>query len=104
MTKVKDNGNLAKTISQLTGQNPETIAEKDAMNYLMPVMQKLYNLIQPYQQTVQPNSLVFFNSTEDDSDDAYWLRIIDLYNNASSTFSTLVDLRRNMLVSGGLVQ
>jgi hypothetical protein len=36
MTKFKDNGNLAKTIENLTGQKP---VEKD-FNYLMPTMQK----------------------------------------------------------------
>lgn len=103
MSKGKDIGNIAKTITELTGKKPDVIAEKDSMNYLIPQLQRMYSLIQPYQQTVQPNNLVFFNSNEDDSDDAYWLRIIDLYNNASSTFSNLVDLRRNMLVSDGLM-
>jgi len=102
MTKVKDNGNIAKTIESLTGQKPEVREEND-FNYGLQVVEKLYNLIQPYQQTVEPNNLVKFSSSEEVGDDAYWLQLIDLYNNASSTFSNLIDLRRNMLVGSGLI-
>lgn len=103
MTKIKDSGTLAKTIEDLTGKKPEIINENQAFNYLMPQMQKLYNLVQPYQQVVQTNNLVYFNSTDEYSDDAYWLMLQDLYNNASSTFANLVDLRRNMLQGQGLI-
>ncbi len=102
MTKVKDTGSIAKTITELTGKTPETIAEKDAFNYLMPVMTKLYNLIQPSLTTIQSNNLIYFNSNEEYDDNAYYNQLIDYYHNASATFSNLIDLRRNMLIGDGL--
>jgi hypothetical protein len=85
----------------LTGKTPETIAEKDAFNYLMPVMTKLYNLIQPSLTTIESNNLIYFNSNEE-VDNAYPNQLIDYYHNASATFSNLIDLRRNMLIGDGL--
>lgn len=103
MSKAKDNGNIAKVIAELTGEKPETIAEKDAFNYLMPVMEKMYNLIQPNLTTIQSNNLIYFNSNEEYDDNAYPNQLIDYYHNASATFSNLIDLRRNMLKGEGLV-
>jgi len=104
MTKFKDKGNISQVIGDLTGKKPEIIDEKQAFNYLMPTVQKLYNLIQPYQSTVQSNNVVFFSSNEENDDNAYWIQISDLYSNASSTFANLIDLRRNMLQgAGGLI-
>lgn len=103
MTKQKDTGSIGQTIQQLTGETPETIAEKDAMNYLMPVMQKLYRLLQPNLTTIQSNNLIFFNSNQERDDNAYPLQLIDYYHNASATFSNLIDLRRNILLGDGLI-
>jgi len=103
MSKTKDNGSLAKTITSLTGEKPLIVSEADSFNYLMPVMQKLYNLLQPSFVTIQSNNLIYFNSSEEVDDNAYPVQLIDYYHNASATFSNLIDLRRNMLVGGGLV-
>lgn len=102
MTKVKDTGSLAKTITQLTGEKAITIPESEAFNYLIPTMQRLYNLLQPSFTTIESNNLIFFNSNEE-IDNAYPNQLIDYYHNASATFSNLIDLRRNMLVGTGLV-
>lgn len=99
MTKFKDSGNLAKTIQDLSGTKPEIIKD---FNYLMPTLQKLYNLIQPSFTTIQTNNVVFFNSNEQADDNAYPIQLVDLYHNASPTFSSLIDLRRNMLIGNGL--
>jgi hypothetical protein len=45
---------------------------------------------------------VFFNSNEQADDNAYPIQLVDLYHNASPTFSNLIDLRRNMLIGNGL--
>lgn len=103
MSKVKDDGNLAKTIESLSGQKPDIITGEEAFNYLMPTMQKLYNLINPNFVTTQPNNVIFINSNEEYDDNAYFAQLIDYYNSASATFSNLIDLRRNMLKGEGLV-
>ena len=103
MTKVKDTGSLAKTIENLSGQKPDIIAEKDAINYMMPVVERLYSLLQPSLTTIQPNNVIYFNSTEENDDNAYPLQLIDYYHNASATFSNLIDLRRNILSGDDLV-
>ncbi len=97
----KDTGNIAKTVQQMTGQKPVVHADGD-INYLMPTMQKLYNLIQPAMTTIEGNNLVYFNTNEQISDNAYPIQLIDLYHNASSTFSNFINLRRNMLIGNGL--
>lgn len=102
MSKIKDTGSLAKTIENLTNIKPEIVNENEALNYFMPQMEKLYNLINPSFTTIQSNNLIYFNSTEDNNDNAYPNQLIDYYNNASSTFSNLIDLRRNMLIGNGL--
>ncbi len=103
MSKFKDNNNIAKTIEQLTGQKTDTKEGSEAFSYLMPTMQRLYNLISPNQQTIQPTNLIYFNSNEEYDDNAYFAQLIDLYNNASATFSNIIDLRRNMLIGTGLM-
>ena len=102
MTKNKDTGNLAKVLTEMTGEKPQVISSEEAFNYLMPTMQKLYNLIQPNFETIQTSNLVFLNSNEEWDDNAYFAQLIDYYHNASATFSNLVDLRRNMLIGNGL--
>ena len=103
MTKVKDNGSLAKTIENLTGEKPVIINENESLNYLIPTMQKLYNLINPNFQTIQTSNLIFINSNEEFDDNAYFAQLIDYYHMASATFSNIIDLRRNMLIGSGLV-
>ena len=102
MTKSKDTGSLAKTIENFTGEKPVVVDENQVGNYLMPALQKMYNLLQPSITTIQSNNLIYFNSNEEQNDNAYPLQLIDSYHNASPTFSNLIDLRRNMLIGNGL--
>lgn len=102
MTK-KDTGNIASTIEKMTSTKPVVRNENETFSYVMPVLEKLYNLVQPYQQTIENTNLVYLNSNEDISDNAYWIKLSDIYSNQSSTFASLVDLRRNMLHGNGLV-
>ena len=102
MSRIKDNGNIAKTVEKMTGQKPVIVAVGDEINYIMPSMQKLYNLLQPAMTTIENNNLIYFNSNEMMSDNAYPIQLIDYYHNASSTFSNFINLRRNMLIGGGL--
>lgn len=102
MSKRNDTGNLAKTLQDMTGKKPDVINEKEAFTYLMPQMQKLYNMLQPSFTTIQSTNLIYFNSNEEADDNAYPIQLIDYYHNASATFSNLIDLRRNMLAGTGL--
>lgn len=102
MSRVKDNGNIAKTVQELTGQKPLVVKSEESFNYLMPTMQKLYNLLQPAMTTVEANNLIYFNSNELIADNAYPIQLIDYYHNASATFSNFINLRRNMLIGNGL--
>jgi len=99
----KDTGNIGNVITEMTGKPAVVKTGEEALNYLMPTMQRLYNLIQPYQQIVQSNNVVYFNSNEDISDNAYYIQVQDLYSQASSTFANMIDLRRNMLIGNGLI-
>ncbi len=102
MSKFKDTQNIGKVINDLTGQKPEILSEKEAFNYIMPTMQRLYNMIRPSQISVDNSNIVFFNSTEDNSDNYFTGQLIDYYNSASATFSNFINLRRNMLIGEGL--
>lgn len=102
MTKIKDNGNIADVVQQMTGKNPQTLTKEEAFNYTMPLLEKMYNLLQPSFTTVATNNVILFNSNEEVDDNAYPIQLIDYYNNASPTFSNLIDLRRNMLIGNGL--
>ena len=102
MSKIKDNGSLAKTIENLTGEKPVVINENESFNYLMPQLQKLYNMINPNFETIQTSNLVFINSNEEFDDNAYFAQLIEYYHQASAVFSNLIDLRRNMLIGTGL--
>lgn len=104
MTKVKDNSNIAKVIGDLTGQKPEIITDdKERFNYLIPQVQRLYNLINPQQTTIQNTGIIFYNSNEEYDDNAYYAQVGDYYRSASPAFSNLIDLRRNMLIGEGLI-
>lgn len=102
MSRFKDTGNIAKTVQELTGQKPNLVDSKESMNYIMPTMQRLYNLLQPAMTTVETNNVLFFNSSELIADNAYPIQLIDYYHNASATFSNFINLRRNMLIGNGL--
>ena len=102
MTKFKDSTNLGEVIGELSGKKPEIISENNATNYMMPMMERFYNMIRPALTTQQTTGVIFFNSTEDETDNAYPNQLMDYYHNASATFSNLINLKRNLLKGTGL--
>lgn len=64
--------------------------------------QKFYNAINPEALNVE-NGLVYFNTSEDNRDNAYPQKLLDLYKNGSSVHSNFIGLKKNLIYSTGLV-
>ncbi len=87
---------------QIKNTSNKPLVEKDVFNYAMPALHKLYSEIQPNTTTVSTNNIIYFNSNEEVDDNAYCEKLLDLYTNASATHSSLINLKRNMLIGNGL--
>lgn len=83
--------------------NAVVIDAKDSLNYAMPILTKLYAEINPNITTISSNNIIYFNSSEEYEDNAYPMEVIDKYKNASATHTNLIDLKRNLLIGGGLI-
>jgi len=79
------------------------VPKEQAFDYAMPVLQKLYAEINPNTTTINTGNVIYFNSGEEIEDNAYPAKLLDLYTNASSTHSNLINLKRNMLIGEGLI-
>ena len=80
------------------------VITKDALNYAMPILEKLYAEINPNitTQVSGKQNIVYFN-TNVINDNAYLHKLVDVYTNASATHSNLINLKRNLLIGEGLI-
>ena len=74
---------------------------KEKLNYAMPMLQNLYRMINP-NLTTSNKGVVYFNSSQEMEDNAYPVELIDLYNEGSATHSSLINLKRDLLIGTGL--
>lgn len=75
---------------------------KEKLNYAMPMLHNLYEMINPH-LTTSNKGVVYFNSSMDVEDNAYPVQLTDLYNEGSATHSSLINLKRDLLIGEGLV-
>ena len=81
--------------------NAQEITGKERFDYLMPSLQKMYSEIAPNQVTLK-NGVVYFNSNEDENDNAYPFQLIDLVKEASATHTACLNLRTDLVIGNGL--
>lgn len=91
---------IKKTLNEM-GTEASVVSNKDAINFAMPILSKFYNEVNPNITTSNFNVL-YFNSTEDIEDNAFFAQLINTYQQKSSTFQNLINLRKNMLTGDGL--
>lgn len=97
-----EDNKVVEALSDL-GVNAE-VQHKD-VNYLIPsLVEKLYKEINPNICTYVSGkqNIIYFNANEN-SDNAYLAKLVDVYNNASATHSNLINLKRNLLIGEGLI-
>jgi hypothetical protein len=96
--------NIKKTLEEVDNKLADAliVPQKDAINFAMPVLQKLYAEVNPNITTCSTNNILYFNSTEEIEDNAFFMQVLNTYQMKSSTFASLINLRRNMIVGNGL--
>jgi len=75
---------------------------KEKLNYAMPGIMKFYEEINPH-LTTNRRGVVYFNTKDMIDDNAFPQKLVDYYNEASPTHSSLVNLKYDLLVGGGLI-
>lgn len=91
---------IKKTLNEL-GTNATVVDSKDAVNFAMPILSKFYAEVNPNITTSNFNVL-YYNSTEDIEDNAFFAQLLNTYQMKSSTFANLINLRKSMITGNGL--
>lgn len=73
----------------------------NAVKFVDLTKNNFYKAVQPNITTTK-NGIVYFNSTNDDEDNAYTAKIIDYAKNKSAVHSNLLNLKANLLYGSGL--
>lgn len=84
------------------GIKSEVITDnKTKYDYMSSLVEKFYIEINPNQVTLK-NKVIYLNSSDSINDNAYLFMLEDLYREASSTHSSCLNLRTDMVIGNGL--